>query len=130
MLTAGVGTPMYMALEVLRGDDYGEAADMWTFGVMVWELVEERLPDVLAETETSAEEALEGPLLAAQLLTALEAGRRLQLGATAPGWAQRVVAQCMDAEVSKRPSFAVLSTWLLADNSGVVAPEEEQTARN
>ena len=28
-LTAGVGTPLYMAVEVLRGGDYGPAADVF-----------------------------------------------------------------------------------------------------
>jgi Leucine-rich repeat (LRR) protein len=116
MLTEGVGTPVYMAPEVLRGDVYGEASDVWAFSVMVWELVEERTPDLLRETGT---EARRGPpsVLLKQLLEVLDADKRLRLSAEAPAWARRVVAECMVAEPSERPSFARLEKQLVAEGS-------------
>merc|ERR1719359_1395262 len=42
--TTLVGTPHFMAPEVLRGNGYGLAADMWSLGVCMYELVVGELP--------------------------------------------------------------------------------------
>ena len=34
-----LGTPHYMAPEVLQGQGYGEAADLWSLGVLIYELL-------------------------------------------------------------------------------------------
>ena len=39
-----VGTPQWMAPEVLRGDDYSFSADLYSFGVIVWEMVHRIAP--------------------------------------------------------------------------------------
>lgn len=39
-----VGTPQWMAPEVLREESYTESADVYSFGVLVWELVTLRAP--------------------------------------------------------------------------------------
>jgi tRNA A-37 threonylcarbamoyl transferase component Bud32 len=39
-----VGTPQWMAPEVLREESYTESADIYSFGVLVWELVTLRAP--------------------------------------------------------------------------------------
>ena len=36
---SSVGTPQWMAPEVLRGDPYTLSADVWSFGVVVWEIL-------------------------------------------------------------------------------------------
>jgi len=44
-MTRGIGTPYYMAEEILRGDDkYTRAIDVYSFGIMCVELWNERLP--------------------------------------------------------------------------------------
>lgn len=106
---APVGTPMYMAMEVLQDGAYGEAADVWAFGVMVWEVIEERAPDLLLETGASGK----GPMLG-RLLKVLQTGQRLQLAAGAPAWAQCIVPDCMLDDPSKRPSFVTLQERLEA----------------
>jgi len=39
-----VGTPQWMAPEVLREERYSESADVFSYGVVVWELVTKRMP--------------------------------------------------------------------------------------
>lgn len=43
-LLSSVGTPAWMAPEVLRGDPYGLEADVFSFGVIVWELISRSQP--------------------------------------------------------------------------------------
>ena len=39
-----VGTPAWMAPEVLRGDEYTLLADVYSFGVILWEIVQRKAP--------------------------------------------------------------------------------------
>ena len=75
-MTAAVGTPLYMAPELIKGSQarsrYGNKADVFSFGVLMWEVFTQRLPDLLQETKAKAS----GPLLPA-LLRFLEGGERL-----------------------------------------------------
>ena len=38
------GTPYYMAPEILNGDQYDERADLWSIGIMLFQLVCGRVP--------------------------------------------------------------------------------------
>jgi serine/threonine protein kinase len=39
-----VGSPIYMAPEVLKGEDYGNKADVWSCGVMFYEILFNKCP--------------------------------------------------------------------------------------
>jgi serine/threonine protein kinase len=41
-----IGTPHWMAPEILRGERYEEPADVYSFGVIVWEMLTNRIPYV------------------------------------------------------------------------------------
>jgi serine/threonine protein kinase len=52
-MTAGVGTSLWMAPEVMMGERYGASADIFSFGVVLSELDSHVLPYAVAkETET------------------------------------------------------------------------------
>jgi serine/threonine protein kinase len=39
-----IGTPHWMAPEILRGEKYEEAADVYSFGVILWEMMTGEIP--------------------------------------------------------------------------------------
>ena len=39
-----VGTPNWMAPEILRGEKYDEASDVFSFGMVIWEILTEQIP--------------------------------------------------------------------------------------
>ena len=39
-----IGTPNWMAPEILRGEKYDEASDVFSFGMVIWEILTEKIP--------------------------------------------------------------------------------------
>eukprot|EP01097_Dermamoeba_algensis_P003207 TRINITY_DN2285_c0_g1_i3.p1 TRINITY_DN2285_c0_g1~~TRINITY_DN2285_c0_g1_i3.p1 ORF type:complete len:147 (+),score=28.89 TRINITY_DN2285_c0_g1_i3:125-565(+) len=37
-MTTKVGTPLYMAPELIRGEQYTESVDVYSFGIILWEM--------------------------------------------------------------------------------------------
>lgn len=68
-----VGTPAYMSPESLEGLHCDNKADVFSFGVLMWEIATERVPD-LVEQEVGAD--FRGPYLA-KLLSLLQDGKKL-----------------------------------------------------
>jgi len=59
-----IGTPYYIAPEILEGRGYGTEVDMWSFGVVVYEMACGRYPfgDGLNDVNRVYQEVLKGPL--------------------------------------------------------------------
>ena len=92
------GSPAYMAPEAIKGERVGLSADVWSFGVMVCELVGGRLPfsgRVAGEVWASA--LRDEPTLS-----------------SLPEWLRGPVAQCLTKEASARPQDAKALESLLA----------------
>jgi hypothetical protein len=110
-MTRGIGTPIYMAIEVIRGDEYDDKAEVWSYGVMLYEIATHRTPDLLTELPAEVAGKIRGPYLG-HVLKLLEAGRRLELSALelveqgAPEWYSTLMARCMLASAEERPGFA------------------------
>eukprot|EP00039_Didymoeca_costata_P021423 m.344467 g.344467 ORF g.344467 m.344467 type:complete len:821 (+) comp24500_c0_seq1:185-2647(+) len=114
-MTSGVGTPLYMAPEVLRGDKYGPSADVWSFGVVLWEIALQVRPDLSQFTEDLN---WSGPFML-RLEKALTNGRRLPLGddECPPGYAG-IFRKCQELVPGNRLTFAEIGDLLdtLRDN--------------
>ncbi|EGD82008.1 TKL protein kinase [Salpingoeca rosetta] len=113
-LTAGVGTPLYMAPEALTGDKYSFEADIFSFGVLMWEVATQRPPDLIEQEKGSG---YRGPILAT-LFSLLAEGKRLRFedsGQDAiPEWFKSLTYKCMAQDPRERPSFGELKDHHLA----------------
>lgn len=78
--TKGVGTPLYLAPEILRGERYGTPADVYSFGVLVYAVAAQR--DPYSEfTELASQWKLSEAILAGRRPTFPEAGLLADLAA-------------------------------------------------
>jgi tRNA A-37 threonylcarbamoyl transferase component Bud32 len=93
-----VGTPQWMAPEVLREEQYTEKADVYSFGVLVWELVTLRAPfqDV-------------SPLRVIFLVAHRD--ERLPIPATCPEDIRTLINMCW-APSEQRPTFVEIIEYL------------------
>jgi predicted Ser/Thr protein kinase len=94
-LTKGVGTPTYMAPEVIASGDYKLPADVYSFGVLLWFLVAEKTP--YADMAT------------AWAVTAfVMSGKRLAIPASCPPDIAATITSCWSQKPEARPTFSVL----------------------
>jgi serine/threonine protein kinase len=94
MMESQVGTPAWMAPEVLRGETYTHEADVYSFGVIIWEIVHRCEP-------------LKGLHQFAVAIQVGVEGRRLGIGPECPMPWRDLMERCF-AEPAQRPSFAAI----------------------
>jgi len=93
-LTGGVGTPIYMAPEVLDGEPYSASADVYSFAMVMYELFTAKEPYLTPE--------FTAPWHIAQFVGA---GKRLEIPADVPKAVADLISVCWAHEPGKRPSF-------------------------
>jgi len=91
-----------MSPEMLEGLQYDQSTDVFSYGVLLWELFAEARPDLLAQ-----EAVTQGPMMS-RLLQLLCAGKRLTADAAWPQRWQVVMVQCWQTVPAHRPSFATI----------------------
>ena len=96
-----VGTWNWMAPEVLNNRPYGEKADVYSFGMVLWELL-------------TREEPFKG-MHPMQIMKHIDAGKRLEIPQDAHPGLRTMILACWDADPSKRPTFE----QILADLSSL-----------
>ncbi|XP_027333614.1 serine/threonine-protein kinase HT1-like [Abrus precatorius] len=103
-LTGETGTYVYMAPEVIRCEPYNEKCDVYSFGVILNELVTGNYPYVETEYGPTkiAMEVVEG-----KLRPQLPCGDVGQLGVLI-----HLICLCWDTNPSTRPSFAIITSTL------------------
>ncbi|AGO85889.2 Serine/threonine protein kinase [Pandoravirus salinus] len=85
------GTPAWTAPEILRGERYSEKADIYSFGIVMWEIITRKQP-------------YSGRNFMATTLAVLE-GTRLDIPADCPADLAKLVRLCWHKKPAKRPSM-------------------------
>jgi Leucine-rich repeat (LRR) protein len=111
-MTRGIGTPVYMAIEVIRCEDYDGKAEVWSYGVLLYEIATHRIPDLLTELPKLVVGSSKGPYLG-QVLKLLEEGHRLvldcEVAEAEPAWYRPLMARCLQDIPGDRPSFGEIT---------------------
>jgi serine/threonine protein kinase len=97
-LTAETGTYRYMAPEVIRHESYSSNADVYSFGICLWQLITREVPF-----------ATMTPIQAAY---AVAEGRRPPIPDSTPRRLREIVSACWDQDSHKRPSFTYIAMAL------------------
>ena len=109
MRTKGVGTPLWMAPEVLAGRKYGPSADVYSYGIVMWEIAARCAPW----------NEVQGKFLLDELLTVITAERRPAVDSEWPGLYVAVMRRCWATDPRSRPAFAQVVTMLAGRGPGV-----------
>jgi LRR receptor-like serine/threonine-protein kinase FLS2 len=97
-----VGTPLWMAPEVLAMKNYNSKLDVYSYGMVLWEIASQRLPW----------EEVEGANFISALLSTIESGRRPEVEV---GWPRSycvVMEQCWQLAPQDRPDFVAVGCML------------------
>ena len=106
-----VGSVQWAAPEVLLGKSYSVKADLWSFGVVCWEMLTARVPfEGMAQTTVATKVALEG--------------MRLPVPQQTPIKLLRLIARCWSEAPDERPSFDSAVTELQSMERALVAAGE------
>ncbi|GMF44191.1 unnamed protein product [Phytophthora fragariaefolia] len=102
-MTAGVGTSLWMAPEVMLGERYDDKADMFSFGVVLSELDLHALPYSYAKHNTHSGQRLTD----AAILQMVAAGKlRVQFSQAAPESMVQLGLACVSTDPKQRPTAA------------------------
>ena len=91
-----VGSVQWAAPEVLLGKPYSHKCDLWSFGVVCWEMLTSQVPfEKMPQAVVATRVALEG--------------MRLPVPARAPSGLLKLIARCWSEQPSHRPDFRDVS---------------------
>jgi serine/threonine protein kinase len=108
-MTGQCGTFQYMAVEVLASKPYSEKADVFSFGILLWELVARKLPYFGMQ-----------PMQVG--LAVVQRGLRPTIPPTCPAPLAKLMQACWDNSPNKRPSFEQIERSLTAMPEVASAP--------
>lgn len=91
--TKGIGTPIYMAPEILNVEPYSQSADVYSFSIVVWSIYTEKEP--YSDPEFSAPYKVTSFVID---------GKRMNIPYTVPQNIRKIISDCWDQDPHKRPS--------------------------
>jgi len=94
-LRGGIGTCRYMAPEVARYEPYDELADVYSFGVLLWEMLTLEKP----YKNFDCEEWLQKVVIE---------GKRPEINKSWPDSLQTLLSCCWSGDIDERPSFDII----------------------
>lgn len=94
-MTGQCGTFQYMAVEVLANKPYSEKADVFSFGILLWEMVARKLPYFGMQ-----------PMQVG--IAVLQQGMRPPIPPKCPAPLVKLMRACWDSDPNRRPSFEQL----------------------
>ena len=98
-----VGSPLWMAPEILRAESYDFPADVWAFGVILCEM----------DTREQPYNSEQKKMKILPILSLVEKGEiRASMGATAPPKLAQIAEKCLRFNPRERPTFADILTAL------------------
>ncbi|XP_065193869.1 uncharacterized protein LOC135825060 [Sycon ciliatum] len=92
VMTRGVGTLRWKSPESVRGEHYNEKADIYSYGVVLWEIFTRQTPYGHLKRETDVEKAIEN-------------GHQLPIPPGMPYDYRHLVEACLRPEAPNRPCF-------------------------
>ncbi|KAL6041851.1 Pleckstrin y domain [Balamuthia mandrillaris] len=90
-----VDNPLWLAPEIIKGEEASEKADIYSFGILLWEIATHEQP--FSEFSYDFISALEDQIV--------EEGLRPTVPPNAPKEYAKLMRACWDADAKKRPSF-------------------------
>ena len=90
----------WMAVESLTDHNFSSASDVWSFGILMWELFNPGLSPYHEITNN------------AQVIASVVAGKRLEIPPQCPKAVAQVMRACWIPNHTKRPSFLVIVNLL------------------
>ena len=127
---SSVGTPLFAAPEIMRGDPYDEKVDVYSFGLLLLDIAtEDSLLDFIGEMWRVARDKKKAPKDPMRFIRSMveEDWRPVTtdapIGRGAPGTISALIVRCCAKESKERPSFEEVLSELL----GVCAAEIEQS---
>jgi serine/threonine protein kinase len=110
--TSGMGTPLWMAPEMLAAQPYSFPADVYSYAVVMWEMAARRLPAWELVVQRDPEEDPEAFL--SDLTAQLFLDERLPIDSSWPSAYSRLMCECWRTITKDRPLFVQIVDRLIA----------------
>jgi serine/threonine protein kinase len=116
-LTQQISTPRYMAPEMYEDNPSGPAANVFSFGLILYEIVVKR-------------PVFSHDLLPPALMRKVIRGDRADIPACVRPWVSHLIRLCWDHNPQKRPSFAEIAKCLMAEEWQFTDEVDSATVRH